>query len=397
MPDDWQPEAVLDQKIEKTKRELMEYIEKNSEKVDSNIPVFLGHVISILENQFPSISDINHDRFIDEISVKILETSNRSTDVEYIERLFNHAVRVKKRPGGRMIFDIILGIKLIDTGKYSEAVTALERYRTVDVIICAAIAYCYYVLATEHVPGEKKTLTDHPGDMALRSREQLIELVRLKPPVNRLKFPQVVQELRINKIFWFMIRQAVEWFPQEPEYLRIGLEKARKDNNREMREELLKIASERFFDDMFFLRDLYHFRIENRDASGAAAVVKQMMQQYPDDIEPVYYGLLLAIISVQSSAYQQFRRMAASKNTAAHLLLLLDFTFEIMSGNRTSAYTCLEDLKKKLGTKNHYLTMIEYVTQDIFSTDEKRAKAAKKALIDSIDFYCLKMFKIPVS
>ncbi len=103
--------------------------------------------------------------------------------------------------------------------------------------------------------------------MAFRASEQLIELVRLRPPENRLRFPQVIQDLRINKIFWFMMRLAIEWFPDEPDYLRIGLEKAKKDGNRDMRGELLKIASERFFNDIGFLRDLYHFRIENRNGS----------------------------------------------------------------------------------------------------------------------------------
>ena len=101
-----------------------------------------------------------------------------------------------------------------------------------------------------------------------------------------------------------MFRLAIEWFPAEVEFLKIGLEKAKKDGNKDMRGELLKIASERYFSDMFFLRDLYHFKIESRDASGATAVVRQMMQQHPDELEPIYYGMqslnhILAELGVQ--------------------------------------------------------------------------------------------------
>jgi hypothetical protein len=394
MPVEWQPDAVLALKLDKTRQESFEYIEKNSEKIDTNLPVFFGHIIAILENQYPTIGDTAYDRFIDEITVKVLETSNRAKDIEYIERLFNHAVRVKRRQSGRIIFDIILGIKFIDSGKYTEAVEILQKFRKMDAAICMAIAYCYFVLSTEHMPTDKAGMPGQPGAMSLRAREQIIELVRIRPPVNRLKFPKVVQDLRINKIFWFMMKQALEWFPEEPDYLRIGLEKAKKDGNREMRGELLKIASDRFFDDMLFLRELYHFRIEDRDPSGAAAVVKQMMQQYPDELEPTYYGLLLAIISQQGTAYQRFRKLALRQKFPANVILLLDFIFEIMSGARIESFACLEDIKKRLPSKNHYVTLIEYVLQDVFSEDEKQAKTAKKVLIDSIDEYCMRMFKV---
>jgi len=36
MPGQWAPDALVEQKMGQTKREMMEYIEKNSEKIDSN-------------------------------------------------------------------------------------------------------------------------------------------------------------------------------------------------------------------------------------------------------------------------------------------------------------------------------------------------------------------------
>jgi len=191
-----------------------------------------------------------------------------------------------------------------------------------------------------------------------------------------------------------MLRLSVDWFPAEVEFLKIGLEKARKDGNRDMRGELLKIASERYFSDMFFLRDLYHYKIEIRDASGATAVVRQMMQQHPDELEPVYYGMQLSIISSQNSAYSSFRKIAVGKKMPSNVLALLDFEFELVAGKKTETYACLEEIRNRALPKSHYLILIEYATEDAFSGEEKRAKAARKALLDSLDLYCMKILKM---
>ncbi|OPY46533.1 MAG: hypothetical protein A4E42_00484 [Methanoregulaceae archaeon PtaU1.Bin222] len=161
-----------------------------------------------------------------------------------------------------------------------------------------------------------------------------------------------------------------------------------------MRGELLKIASERYYNDMFFLRDLYHFKLEGRDAGGATAVVRQMMQQHPEELEPLYYGLQLSIISSQESAYQKFRSTAISKKMPAHIILMLDLSFMIISGRKTDAEVMLDDLKKKLPALGYYLGVLEYLMGDIFSEDEKRSKTAKKLFLDSIDMYSLKLLKM---
>jgi len=394
MAEAWVPDALLEQKIGKTKQELMDYIEKNADKIDSNLPVFFGYVVSIIENNYPDITDQAYDRFIDDVTVKVLEESRQSTDIEHIEKLFRHATRVKKKYTGRAIFDIVLGLKLIDMGRYSEAVEALKKYRTVDAMVCTAIAFCFYELSALELPPDKKPDRSTTSGMALSSREQMIELVRLRPPVNRIKFPHVVQELRVNKIFWFMIKMATDWFPDEPEYIKIGLEKAKKDGNREMRGELLKLAAERYYSDMFFLRDLYHFKLEDRDAGGATSVVRQMMQQHPQELEPIYYGLQLSIITTQESAYQKFRSTAVSKKMPAHIILMLDLTFMIVAGRREDAEVMHDDIKKKLAALEYYLEVLQYLMADIFSDDEKRTRSAKKLFMDSIDMYCLRLLKM---
>jgi hypothetical protein len=191
-----------------------------------------------------------------------------------------------------------------------------------------------------------------------------------------------------------MLKQAIEWFPEERQLLRIGIDKASKDGRRDVREELLAIAIERFYDDMYFLRELYKLKLENRDAGGVAGVIKQMTQQYPDELEPVYYGLKLAIITTRDEVYYRFRKMAINKNIPQHALVLLDFGFEMMSGKHFEAHACLEEIKGTFGPHHYYVVLLEYVAHDFLSDDEKKVKQAKKAMIDSIDNYCLTILKV---
>jgi len=53
MPGQWAPDALVEQKMGQTKREMMEYIEKNSEKIDSNLPVFLDMSYLSWKRTFP--------------------------------------------------------------------------------------------------------------------------------------------------------------------------------------------------------------------------------------------------------------------------------------------------------------------------------------------------------
>lgn len=394
MEHEWQPDSLIETRLNNVRQDLIRYIENNSEKIDTNIPVFYGHVVSLIENSLPEIDDKSHDQLIDEITIRVLNQSSRSSSVDYIEKLFNHAYRLKRKPGGKMIFDVILGLKMIDIGNYYEAIEQLKPFRKADAMIYTAIAYCYHVLSTEKASSAIHSHGGKTGDMALNAREQLIEMVRVRPPVNRLRFPRVAGDLRINKIFWYMLKRAIEWFPEEPEFLKIGLEKARMDGNQGMQGELLTIATERYYNDMVFLRELYSYRLEQNDAAGAAGVVKQMIQHYPDELEPVYHGMQLSMMLQQGVAYGRFRKMAIAKGMPDHVVYLLDFAFELMSGKRAEASSSLEKIRQRLSTRNHYLTLIEYMTEDVFSDDTGRARKARATLLDSIDQYCLRLVKM---
>ena len=395
MDDECQPNAIVRVKLNQLKKDFFDYIEKNSDKIDANVPVFYGHVIDTLEKTLPNVNDDLYDHFIDSITLRVLEKSTMSKDISYVEKLFDYAERNKRKKTGKALFDIVLGIKLINLGKYTEAIEQLKKYRNVDVLICPALAYCSFARSPQ-LGGDmdQEELTRGPTPSALAAREQMIELVRLNPPMNRLKEMGIGDDPGINKIFWFMLKQAIAWFPEEREFLRIGIEKASKDGKRDIREELLGLAIERFFDDMYFLRELYKLKLEKRDAGGVAGVVKQMTQQYPDELEPIYYGLKLAIITTREEVYDKFRKLAMSKNFPQHALALLDFGFELMSGKHYEAHACLDEIKDTFGPHHFYVTLLEYVAHDFLSDDEKKVKQAKKAMIDSIDHYCLKLLKI---
>ena len=395
MEEECQPDAIVRVKLGQIKKDFFDYIEKNSETIDSNVPVFYGHVVAALEKNLPNVNDDLYDRFIDSITLHVLDTSPLSSDISYVEKLFDYAERNKRKKTGKALYDIVLGLKMIQTGKYAEAIEQLKKYRNVDALICPAIAYCYFVRA--HPTGgvvDPEELVRGPSQKELAARELMIELVRINPPVNRLREMGIGEDPTVNKIFWFMLKKAIEWFPEDREFLRIGIEKASKDKRRDVREELLGMAIERFFDDMNFLRELYKLKLESRDAGGVAGVIKQMTQQYPDEIEPVYYGLKLAIITTREEVYYKFRKMALGKNIPQRALVLLDFGFEMMSGKHFEAHACLDEIKVTFGHHHHYVILLEYVAYDFLSDDEKKVKRAKKALIDSIDQYCLKILKI---
>jgi hypothetical protein len=395
MEQECQPDAIIRLKLDQLKSDFFEYIEKNIDKINANIPVFYGQVIATLEQAMPGISDDFHDRFIDSITLRVLEAGKMSGDLSHVQKLFDYAERQKRKKTGKPLYDIVLAFNLINAGKYTEAIEPLKKYRNADALICPALAYCYLSRAPLTAAGpDAENLVRGPGPDALAAREQMIELIRLNPPINRLRETGIGDDPGINRIFWVMLKKAIEWFPENREYLRVGIEKASADGKREIKEELLGLATERFFDDIYFLRELYKLKLENRDAPGVAGVVRQMTQQFPDELEPVYYGMKLSIITTHADIYYKFRKLALAKDIPRSALALLDFGFQMMSGKKYEAHACLDEVKMVFGPHHYFVILLDYVAHDIYSDDEKKVKQAKKALIDSIDHYCLSLLKI---
>ncbi len=382
--------------LDHLKKDLFSYIETNISKIEANLPVFYGYIVSSLEKLGDDLSDAAFDEVIDDITFRLLEESERVGDPSFVERVSSHALRSKRKSTARIGIDLAAGIKLMKMGDYYHAITYLKQYSSLDALIASSVAYCYYSLSLREIAEDRlKPLPARPSEMELLAREQMLLLAQKRPPFHVLARFTLKDEPWLARAFWLMITTSMEWFPSEPGFLHLGIEKARQDGNREMRKELCKVANERFFQEMFFLRETYHLYLEERDPIGAAGIVKQMIQQYPEDLEPIYYGIKLSLLTATRQTYDTFRKLAIAKNMPQHCLLLLDLGFSVILRDRPTAEACLQQGKKQQASLQYYFLLLEYLVQDAFSEDSKRVKRAKKTILDTIELYCLPILRTP--
>ena len=387
-------DAIVYDKLNLLKKDFFGYIEHNTEKVDANLPVFYGHVISALENSFPDILDESYDEFIDHITFEVLDASSNSSDFAYINKVIQNALRFKKKKDAETGIDIIVGLKLVKAGDYEHAIDFLKKYRDLDVKIGTSLAFCYYALSLREF---KKTDTSvesqRPGEMELLSRETMLSLAHNKAPVNRVKQLELDDPSFLEKIFWQMIFLGLEWFPSERWFIEAGLENAALTRDPDMRKRLLDISSERFYNDIHFLRVMFYYYLDNRDAGGAAGVLNHLIRQYPDDLEPIYLGLKFSLLTKKKITYHSFRKLANSKGMPAPAVYLFDVAFDLLNRDKEDALNCIAEFEKEFPQLHYYITTVRYLVDDFFSPDETQVKKAKKALLDSIDQYCIEELK----
>ncbi len=303
-------DAIVYEKLNLLKKDFFGYIRSNTEKVDSNLPVFYGHVVSALENSFPDIPDESYDEFIDHITFEVLDASKNSGDFEYIRKVVHNALRFKKKKDAETGVNIVVGLKLLKTGDYPHAIDYLKNYRNLDAKVGMSLAYCYYALSLREFRSDDETAkSQRPGEMELLARETLLNLAHTSTPIHRLKQLELEDPSFLEKFFWQMIFLGLEWFPSERWFLEIGLENAALAHDTEMRKRLLDISSERFYNDFHFLRVMYYYYLDNRDASGAAGVLNHLIKQYPDDLEPIYLGLRFSLLTKKKITYHSFRKL----------------------------------------------------------------------------------------
>ena len=147
MEDVWQPEALRNRRLEQLQATMNDYVEKNTVQIEGNLPVFFGHVAATLDRTFPDLDDRSYDDFIDGITFTLLNVTREAPTVEFLEKTLRHAMGNKRRRRGRATLDVVVALKLIDTGNYVMAIDYLMRYRNYDGRVNAAIAYCHYVLS----------------------------------------------------------------------------------------------------------------------------------------------------------------------------------------------------------------------------------------------------------
>ena len=390
-------DAIVYEKLHLLKKDFCGYIERNTTKVDANLPVFFGYVISALESSFPSLHDDTYDEFIDSITFRILDSSANINDFEYVKRVMSNALRFKKKRDAEMGINIVVGLKLLKTGDYPHALDFLKPYASRDVKLGMAVAYCYYVLSLrEFKRNDAATMNYRPGEMELLARELLITLSRTHPPINTLKQLELDDPSFLEKIFWQMIFTGLEWFSNEKWFVEAGLLNAAYTHDGAMRKRLLDIGAERFYSDIHFLREMYYYKLENRDAAGAAGVVNQLIKQYPDNLEPIYLGLKLSLLTTKKITYHSFRKLATLKGMPSHIIELCDFTFDLLNNDHKEAITRLTDFDMEFPQFRHYTITLRYLANDFLTPDEIRLKKAKIALLESLEQFCLLELKIQI-
>ena len=187
MQDETLSEAIIYDKLNLLGKDFFGYVDRNIEKIDANLPVFYGYVVSALEHSFPRISDDTFDAFIDDITFKVLDASPNSTDFEYVKKVIQNALRQKKKQNSEMGVDIVVGLKVLKNGDCEHALEFLKNYWHLDTLLGTAVAYCYYMLSlgkTDALNGMTKL--HRPNELELLAREKLLDLARLKPPVFHL-------------------------------------------------------------------------------------------------------------------------------------------------------------------------------------------------------------------
>jgi len=386
-------DAVAYNKLNLLKKDFYGYIERNTDKVDANLPVFFGYVVSALENSFPDITDVSYDEFIDSITYKVLDASSSASDFEYIKKVTMNAVRLKKRKDADMGINIVVGLKLLKIGDYAHALEYLRNYWSLDIMLGAAVAHCYYTLSLREYSSEERTKKSRPGEMELLAREKMLELSRKKPPLQKMPQLELEDTAFLDKIFWQVIFLSLEWFPSEAWFVTVGLEKAKISGNTEMKKRLLEIGAEQFYNDINFLREMYYFKLDSKDAGGAAGVVNQLLKQYPNNLEPIFLGLKLSLLTTKKITYHSFRKLAITKGMPAHTIELFDFAFDLLNKDTKEAMGHLAYIEKTFPYLEYYVTMLRYVAKDSSAEDESRQKMAKKALLDSIENYCIEVLR----
>lgn len=383
-------DAIVYEQLKHLKRDFFGYIERNTAKVDANLPVFYGYVISAVDSSFPDLSNDAHDEFIDSITFKVLDASSNSSDAEYLRKVIANAVRFKKKKDAEQGINIVVGLKLVKSGDYVHALDYLKKYVSLDAKIGAAVAFCYHSLSLREFRRDDEAARNYrPGEMELLARETLLRLANSRPQANTLPQLRIDDPSFLEKTFWQMIFTGLEWFPSEKWFVEIGLKNAVLTGNAEMRKRLLEIGSERFYTDISFLREMFYYNLENRDAGGAAGVVNQLLKQYPDELEPVYLGMKLSLLATKKTSFLSFRKLAITKSMPAHLIELLDFTFDMLNNEVQDPAVRLNELDSEYPHLRYYTTVLRYIASDLSSGNDVRIKKAKKALLDSVDLFCL--------
>ncbi len=386
------PDAVILNKLEAKRGDLFQYIEKNIGIIDDNLPLFLGKVTSLLEKANVTIPDPAHDALIDAVTFKVMSTSPRATDAEYIARLCELTKGMKReheKVGG---IDLAAGITLMKHKQYLQAAPYLEPYRSYDAQIGCWHAFCYYALYRDGSE-EPGFIPSERWNYFKIARKLMGELGQWSPAYHRLISGELDDMNWLWEAFWLMIFSAMEWLPEERWYIELGIKKAKETENEVILARLLQIALVRFPHDMSFYREAYFRNFNEGELDGAIALVREMEKQHPLELEPLYYGLRTSFYMQDASLYSEYRRAAVEKQMPVHVLQILDFGYAFMKGKTEQAGLCLDEFGDTFPQFRYFSGLMEYivVVQKLQDNDTRRA------VFRAIDQFCIRMLQIPAT
>ena len=388
MADGFVPEVVVSNRLEKAKAEIFSYIESNAEAIDGNFPVFFGNVVMILDRAGVPIADASYDEFIDAIVFRVFEVSKRAGDLKFLNRACEIACGMKRKKERKAGVHLAAAAKLMKIGMPLAATVFLQPYRKHDAAVGCWYAYCYYVLYKEG--------STEPGYSAAErwnylkaARQYMEELGQLRPGMQRLVRGELEQDRWLAEPFWVMIFLATEWIPDNRWFLEIGIARSKQEKNDVALVKMLQIGLIRFPDEMFFYREAYHLKFEQGDLADAMGLIRDLIQRFPDDLEPVYYGLRTALY-LPGEEFNTFRKVAERLKMPGHVLCLIDYAYAFLRGRRGQATLCLDEFHRKYPSLNYYSDMLRFVTADLPPTE----MGVNAAVFTSIDHFCKRMLKI---
>lgn len=379
------PEVVVSNKLERSRAELFSYIEKNIEYIENNYPVFFGKVTSIVDQMNTPVPDQAHDEFIDAVTYKVLDATSRANDNKFVVRLCEIACGIKRKKEKKAGVHLAAAVKLMKIGRYLDASVFLKPYWKHDAAVGCWYAYCFYALYKEGSlePGFSSS---ERWNYLKRARQHLEELGQWKPPLHRLVKGEIRDDTWLDEPFWMMIFSATEWFPESRWYLQTGFAKAKADKNDVVLVKMLQVALVRFPDDMLFFREAYRMRFEQAELSDALGLVRAMREKFPDDLEPIYYGIRTAFYLSGDAEFNEFRSLAVEKGMPGHALAVIDVAHAHLRGRQNQATLCLEDMQRRYPSLQYYADLLEFIIADCSGT----IAGSRQAVFRSVDNYCMR-------
>lgn len=391
MPDDFIPEVTLSNQLDRAKAELFSFIKNNAEVIDENFPAFFGKVVTILERADVAIPDQTHDEFIDSIVYQVFDVSRRAAeDLEFVGRVCDIACGMKRNENRKAGVHLAAAVKLMKIGMPLAAAAYLRPYRKYDASVGCWHAHCYYTLYKEGSSEPGYSVTERWKYLRL-ARGYMEELGNLRPGLQRLARGEIDQDRWLVEPFWTMLFLATEWFPENRWFLEIGIARAKQGRRTAALVKMLQIAFVRFPDDISFYREAYHLKFGQGDLADAMGLIYDMLERFPDNPEPIYYGLRTTLLlPPREPEFKQFRVLAEKKKLSEPVLCIIDYAYAFLRKRPEQAEFCLDEFRRRYPSMHYYSDLLWFITVDT----PDRLDGVNRAVFTSVDHFCTRMLKI---